>query len=93
MRIAVHVTPKSGRDEVAGWHGGELVSPGHGRARRRQGERRRMRAAGARSLGVPKIPVRVVRGEIGAPQADRGRRVLTAEDVARAFGEPPDGLF
>ena len=87
MRIAVHVTPRSGRDEVVGWHGGELslrvtAAPDSGKANAAACELL------ARALHVPKSTVRVVRGE-----AARHKQVdvagATAEDVARAFGEPP----
>ncbi|MDZ4166370.1 MAG: DUF167 domain-containing protein [Coriobacteriia bacterium] len=91
MRIAVHVTPKSGRDEVAGWRGGELsvrvtAPPEGGKAN----------AAACRviaaALGVPKGAVRVVRGE-----ASRHKQVAidgVGEAEARAvLGEPDEGLF
>ena len=44
-RLAVHVTPKAGRDEIAGWRDGELQVRVTDRSRGRQGERRRVRAA------------------------------------------------
>ncbi|MDO8880691.1 MAG: DUF167 domain-containing protein [Coriobacteriia bacterium] len=91
MRIAVHVTPKSARDEVAGWRGGELsvrvtAPPEGGKAN----------AAACRviaaALGVPKGAVRVVRGE-----ASRHKQVAidgVGEAEARAaFGAPQEGLF
>ena len=87
MRIAVHVTPKSGRDEVAGWRGGELsvrvtAPPEDGRANAAACELL------ARSLGVPKRAVRVIRGE-SARHKQLEIDGLTPGDIARAFGDPP----
>lgn len=91
MRIAVHVTPRSGRDEIAGWRGGELsvrvtTPPEDGKANAAA------RAVLADALGVAKGAVRVVRGETA-----RHKQIevdgVGPEDVARAFGEPPAGLF
>jgi len=87
MRIAVHVTPKSGRDEVVGWRGGELsvrvtAAPEEGKAN--------AAVCGllARSLGLPKRAVRVIRGE-----SSRHKQVeiegVTPAGMARTFGEPP----
>jgi len=86
--IAVHLTPRSGRDEVAGWRGGELsvrvsAPPESGKAN----------AAAckviARALGVPKSAVCVVRG-----MTSRHKRVLVEGvddgDVMRLFGSPED---
>ncbi|MDP2182504.1 MAG: DUF167 domain-containing protein [Actinomycetota bacterium] len=91
VRISVHVTPKSGRDEIAGWRGGELsvrvtVAPEGGKAN----------AATCRvvagALGVPKGTVTVVRGE-----SSRHKQVeitgLAEDDLRRAFGQRPEGLF
>lgn len=91
MRIAVHVTPKSGRDEVAGWRGGELslkvtASPEGGKAN----------AAAckviANALGVPKGAVRVARGEASRHKQLEIDGVGEAE-VREAFGEPDAALF
>lgn len=91
MRLAVHVTPRSGRDEVVGWHGGELslrvtAPPEDGKANAAAC------ALLAKSLGVPKGSVRVVRGE-----SARHKQVevddIEQADVDRAFGEMPSGLF
>lgn len=91
MRIAVHVTPKSGRDEVAGWRGGELsvrvtAPPEGGKAN----------AAACRviaaALGVPKGAVRVVRGEASRHKQLEVDGVGEAEARA-AFGTPQEGLF
>jgi len=91
QRIAIHVTPKSGRDQVAGWRGGELsvrvtVAPEGGKANAAACE------VLAKALGVPKSAVRVVRGDTA-----RHKQVeiegVTAADVALAVGEPDEGLF
>jgi len=91
MRIAVHVTPRSVRDEVVGWHGGELsvrvtVPPEAGKA---NGATCTLLA---RALGVPRSAVRVVRGE-----SARHKQVeidgVSEGDVTRAFGERPPGLL
>jgi len=87
MRIAVHVTPKSVRDEVAGWRGGELsvrvtVAPEGGKANAAAC------AVVARALGVPKSTVRVARGDTSRHKQLEVEGV-TAADVARVFGAPP----
>jgi uncharacterized protein (TIGR00251 family) len=91
VRIAVHVTPKAGRDEVAGWRGGELsvrvtAAPEGGKANAAVCELL------GKSLGVPKSAVRVVRGE-----SSRHKQVeVDGVDEARAYeaiGRPPEALF
>lgn len=95
LRIAIHVTPKSGRDEVAGWRGGELsvrvtAPPEGGKANAAAC------AVLARLLGVPKSSVRVVRGEtsrhkqveIEGPDAG-----ALGSAVAAAFGAADEPLF
>lgn len=91
MRIAVHVTPKSGRDEIAGWRGGELsvrvtAPPEGGKANLA------VCAVLAKALGVPKGAVHVVRGE-----SSRHKQVdvvgVSDEQVDSAFGTPPASLF
>lgn len=91
MRIAVHVTPKSGRDEVAGWRGGELsvrvtAPPEGGKANAAAC------AVVAGALGVPKGAVRVIRGETSRHKAIEIVGVGEAE-VRAAFGEPEERLF
>jgi len=91
MRIAVHVTPKSGRDEVAGWRGGELslrvtAAPEGGKANAA------VAAVLAGALGVPKSSVRVVRGETSRHKQVEVDGVGEAE-LRHAFGEPQAGLF
>lgn len=91
VRIALHVTPKSSRDQIAGWRGGELSvrvtsAPEGGKAN----------AAAcktlATALGVPKSAVSVVRG-----QKSRHKQVevegVSQEQVDAAFGKPAKGLF
>jgi uncharacterized protein YggU (UPF0235/DUF167 family) len=89
--LAVHVTPRGGRDEVVGWRGTELsvrvaVAPEGGKAN----------AAAcvliAEVLGVPKSSVRVVRGHTAR------HKLLHIEGVGdsavrTAFGEPDQALF
>lgn len=63
-RIAVHVTPRSGRDEVTGWSGDELLvrvtaPPDDGRANAAAVE------LVGKALGVPKTHIRVLRGATG----------------------------
>lgn len=91
MRIAVHVTPKSGRDEIAGWRGGELsvrvtAPPEGGRANAAACE------VLARALGVPKSAVTVVRGETSRHKQVEIEGVDESE-ISRTFGEPQAGLF
>ena len=87
MRIPVHVTPRSVRDEVAGWRGGELsvrvtVPPEGGKANMA------VCAVIAKALGIPKGSVSVARGE-----SSRHKQVEAAgvdeQDVVRAFGAQP----
>ncbi len=91
VRIAIHVTPKSNRDEIAGWRGGELsvrvtAPPEGGKANAAV-----CRVVG-KSLGVPKSAVKVLRGD-----ASRHKQIevagITDADVLRTFGEPDPGLF
>lgn len=91
MRIAIHLTPKSGRDEVVGWRGGELslkvtAPPEDGKANAAACELL------ARVLGVPKSAVRVVRG-----QTSRHKQVevagITPAELGLIVGEPDEPLF
>ncbi len=90
-RIAVHVTPKSAGDQIAGWRGGELsvkvtVAPEGGKANAA------VCAVLAKALGVPKSSVRVVRGDTA-----RHKQIeidgVSESDMAAAFGEPGEALF
>jgi uncharacterized protein (TIGR00251 family) len=91
MRLAVHVTPKSSRDEVAGWRGGELsvrvsAAPESGKANAA------VCAVLARALGVSKSSVRVVRGETSRHKQLELKGI--DEDALRAvFGFPEEPLF
>ncbi len=62
-RVAVHVTPRSSRNEIAGWRGGELlvrvtVPPEDGKANAA------VCKLLAKALGVPRSAVHVARGEV-----------------------------
>ncbi len=90
-RIVVHVTPKSGKDEVAGWRGSELrvkvtAAPEGGKAN--ASVERTLAAA----LGVPKSRVRVVRGHSARVKTVEIEGVEDAA-VAAVFGAPDDSLF
>jgi uncharacterized protein (TIGR00251 family) len=60
-RVAVHVTPKSGRDEVVGWRGDELAVRVRATAEAGKANAAVCRVI-ATALDVPKSSVRVVRG-------------------------------
>lgn len=90
-RIAVHITPKSGRDEVTGWRGGELsvrvtAPPEGGKANAA------VCALLADVLRVPKRAVRVVRGG-----QSRHKQIeidgVGETELAETFGTPEPGLF
>ena len=89
--LAVHVTPKAGRDEIVGWRGGELqvrvtAPPEGGKANAA------VCKAIATALGVPKTSVRLVRGE-----ASRHKVVDVAEtsdqDLKAKLGGAEESLF
>lgn len=88
MRIPVHVTPRSGRDEIAGWRGGELsvrvTAPAEGGKANTA-----VCALVASTLGVRRSAVRVARGH-----ASRHKQLeldgVAAADVVVAFGQWPD---
>jgi uncharacterized protein len=87
-RIAVRVTPRSGRDEVVGWEGGELAvrvaaAPDGGSANAS------VCAVVAKSLGVPKSAVRVLRGHASRHKLLVAEGVDAAQ-VDAAFGRPSD---
>lgn len=89
--LRVHVTPKSGRNEVAGWRGGELsvrvtAPPEGGKANAAVSE------VIAGVLGVPKSAVRVTRGETSRHKTIVVDGVEDA-DARAALGEPPEALF
>jgi len=89
-RITVRVIPRSGRNEVTGWAGSELVvrvtaAPEGGKANAA------VEKTVADALGLPKTRVRVARGHVA--------RVKQLEidsdsvDISKTFGEPDPGLF
>lgn len=91
VRLAVHVTPRSPAEAVAGWRGGELelrvsAPPEDGKANRAAC------ALVAGVLGVPKSNVRVVRGE-----SSRHKMLeidgIAEKDLFAAFGSPDAALF
>ena len=89
--VAVHVTPKAGRDEVVGWRGSELsvrvtAPPDEGKANAATC------AVLAGVLGVPKTRVRVVRGFTARHKALEIVG-MSAEEIAAILGEPADTLF
>lgn len=91
VRLAVHVAPKSGRDEVTGWSGAELsvrvtAPPEGGKANASV-----CRLIAAR-LGVPKSAVTVVRGE---SSRHKSLEIAGADeaDVFRVFDGPDQALF
>ena len=90
MRLAVHVTPRAARDEVAGWRGDELVvrvtaAPAGGKAN--EAVCRTIAAA----LRLPKSGVRVVRG--GSARHKSLEVDADESTVAAVLGTPEDGLF
>jgi uncharacterized protein len=89
--VAVHVTPKAGRDEIAGWRGSELsvrvsAAPDGGKANAA------VCLVLARALGVPKSTVRVVRGHASRHKAIEVDTV-SAEHIAAILGRPDAPLF
>jgi len=89
--LPVHVTPKAGRDELAGWRGSELavrvtVAPDAGKANAA------VCKLIAEALGVPKSSVRVARGQTSR------HKLLEVDGVsqtalAEVLGEAERGLF
>lgn len=91
MRLSVHVTPKAGRDEVAGWRAGELqvrvtVAPQDGKANAA------VCKTVAAALGIPKTAVTVARGETSRHKSLELEGVNEA-DLLAAFGAPDPSLF
>jgi uncharacterized protein (TIGR00251 family) len=89
--LAVHVTPRSGRDEVVGWRGAELsvrvtVAPEGGKANSA------VCVLIAKALHVPKTSIRVLRGDTARHKL---LRIDDVDDAAvrDAFGEPNESLF
>ena len=89
--IPVVVTPKSGRNEVAGWRGSELsvrvtAAPEAGKANLA------VCKTIAETLGVPKSSVRVVRGDAARHKIIEVQGASDV-DLRSAFGEPDIPLF
>jgi uncharacterized protein (TIGR00251 family) len=89
--LAIHVTPRSGRDEIVGWRGAELsvrvtVAPEGGKANAA------VCVVVAKALHVPKSSIRVLRGETARHKLLRIDNVDDAA-VREAFGEPDESLF
>jgi uncharacterized protein (TIGR00251 family) len=86
VRLAVHVTPRSGRDEIVGWRGDELrvrvtAPPEDGKANAA------VEKVVAKALGVAKSCVTVVRGH-----ASRSKMLEIEgvdEPLVRGIGLPP----
>jgi uncharacterized protein (TIGR00251 family) len=89
--LAVHVTPKAGKDEIVGWKGSELsvrvtAAPDGGKANAA------VCKTVAAGLGVAKTSVRVLRGDTSRHKVleiagiDEG-------DLVAAFGKPDAALF
>ncbi|HET6351883.1 MAG TPA: DUF167 domain-containing protein [Coriobacteriia bacterium] len=91
LRLKLHVTPKSGRDEVVGWRGDELqvrvtAPPEDGKANAA------VCKTVAAALGVPKSAVRVMRGDTSRHKLIEIEGASEA-DSAAAFGKPDESLF
>ena len=89
--LAVHVSPRSGHDEVVGWRGSELAvkvtaAPEGGKAT----------AAAckvvASALGVPRSSVKVVRGTVARHKL-LDIPMASDADIEEAFGKPEAPLF
>ena len=85
-RLRIHVTPRSGRDEVVGWRGDELavrvtVPPEDGKANEA------VRKIVGESLGVPKSAVTIRRGKTSRHKAVTVEGV-NARDIEGVFGTP-----
>ncbi len=89
-QLAVHVTPKAGRDEIAGWRGGELqvrvrCAPEGGKANAS------VCALVAKAVRVPKSSVRVIRGDTSRHKLLELTSASDA-DVEAAFGPRDDAV-
>ena len=90
-KLAVHVTPRAGRDEVVGWRGSELSvrvtsAPEGGKANAAVAK------VIAAAMSVPKTSVRVVRGDTARHKVLEIAGASEA-DVIGAFGRPDESLF
>lgn len=91
LTLAVHVTPRSGRDEIVGWRGSELavrvtVAPESGKANAA------VCTTVASALRVPKSSVQVARGKTARHKVLEIAGV-THDDLLAAFGRPDSPLF
>lgn len=92
MRLAVRVTPRSGRDAVDGWSrdeaGRPLLKVRVSAVAAEGAANAAVVALLAKALGRPKSQVRIVRGDTA-----RVKQVevegLDEADAARVFGDPP----
>jgi uncharacterized protein (TIGR00251 family) len=89
--LAVYVTPKASRDEVAGWRGSELAvrvtsAPEGGKANAA------VCRTLAKALGVPKTSVAVVRGDTARHKVLEIAGVSETELFA-VLGRPEPDLF
>lgn len=90
-RIVVHVSPRSSRNEVRGWQGGQLqvhvtAVPEDGKANAA------VTRLLAEALGIAKSRVSVVRGHTARTKHIHIDSV-DDEVVRRVFGVPQEGLF
>ena len=88
VRIAVRVTPRAGRDELAGWENGELsvrvtAAPDGG------GANAAVCVVVAKALGIPKTSVKVARGHTSRHKLLEADGIDGA-DVDAALGRPAD---
>ena len=85
--LRIHVTPRSGRDEIVGWRKTELavrvtVPPEGGKANAV------VCRVVAKALGVPKSAVTVKRGDTSRHKT-LSIDGVSARDIENAFGTPP----
>ncbi len=86
MRIAVHVTPRSGRDEITGWRGSRLMLRVSAPAESSKANKA-VRELLASALRIPKRSVHMLRGETSRYKQLELNGVEEAE-VFEAFGKP-----
>jgi len=91
VRLRVHLTPRSGRDEIIGWRGDELgvrvTAPAEGGKANAA-----LCKVVAKRLGIPKTSVDVLRGATSRHKS----LALDGVDECRVyevFGRPGEALF